>query len=411
MATGRKPRAAANDGEDRPRVAALLPVDRNGDVIPGGADWPMPAGRDMIDPNDGAFEDESDNDQAPESPADRVMTMLSESSDDPRAYVKVSRIMAAGKVGWCDDIPASEFEQGGMRMLRDKWGAGTYQIILYGTQPGTKRFTIRTRAIVELVPSNPGAVLAAPGATQNTELVAMMGQLLQAITEKPIVPAVDPMKQMTDMLSMMKLMKEATAPAVEKKSSIAEMVDAIKELKGVSTLINPEHESDNPLSMLKDMLPVIQAAIAAKQAPTVPPFPQLAPPLAIQQAQPLVTAHPENPPLSTQDTEAPDMDAIGLIKLQGNMAVLLAMAKGNVPTAVGAEYVADELPDEMIDVLGQENWWEMLSAMESRVIPFQPWFLAVRDAALLLFDQEDDHADTAQPSATDGAGKPGDNAG
>lgn len=395
MATRRQPRGGEvqtlGDMVDN-KVAALIPVNRAGEPIDDSENWQMPAGPQGEEPS-------LEGDDAPESPSDRIMTMLSDVSDDPRAYVKISRIISAGKVGWCDDVPAGEFEQGGMKLIRDRWGPGTYQVILYGNQPGTKRFTIRTRAMIDIVAAQGGpvAVLQNPG----QDMTGMMQQLLTAITaQKEAAP--DPMEQMTKMLTMMKLMKDATGDGGQsKQSNLSETLALIKELKGATKLFEGGDSDDSPFGMIKDMIPGILAAVQAKQAsaPVMQPLPQL--PAPIQQA-PAPIQQPQNAPVGVADNAGVNdmLNPFEMIKLRGNLSILVQLAAANAPIEEGAALVLDSLPDDFIDLMERDDWWSNLLMIAPPVTQFQPWFQAVRDMAISLLDDEPEESVNETATAT-----------
>lgn len=375
------------------RVAALLPVNNRGEIIDGADPWQMPAGP---APNDdqglsGEFEEE------PETPTDRVLAMLSDVSDDPRAYVKISRIVSPGKVGWCDDVQAAEFEAGGLKMIRDKWGAGDYQIVLYGQQPGTKRFVIRTRATVQIVGS-PLGLAPQSIAVESTQTSALLERTIAALNER--APPVDPMAQMMQMLTMMKLMREATGPVEAPKSQLSDTLALIKELKGATKLFEGGSEDGGMMGMVKDMLPAIAAMATQNKTPEpAPQVQRIAAPRAVQQA-------PEPEGLTDEQIAgAMNMSPMQILKLRGNLAILVAMAQAGATVEEGAEHLLDSLPDEMLPMLDEPQWWVALTAVAPDLRPHEEWAKAVHALSLEILDApEEPDEQPANQQSSDAAG-------
>lgn len=394
MVTPRKKPAlrAAPPPDDEPdEIVGLLPMNRNGEVITGRGAWQMPAGGMPGDADDPGAEFEVDD--QPETPADRIMAMLADVGDDPRAFVKVSRISNTGKIGWCEDVPVAEFELGGMTRIRDKWGAGNFQVILYGMQPGTKRFVIRTRAQIEIVPTAPGAP-SAPGQQAN-ELAPILEQLLQRLGTQ--AAPVSPDEQMMKMLTMMKLMREAMGETGQKSgSSMEDTLKLVRELKGATKLFekgSDEEKEDGPMGMLTKLLPGIMAAVAQKQA--APQAMSQAPqqPLALPAPQPQ-----EEAPLLAPGVEQM-MSPFEAIKLRGTLTTLLALAANNAAIPESAEYLLQNLPDQFMDMMETDDWWTALVGVAPAVAPHGVWFANVRAQAIAFLDEDEANAQDEQTAA------------
>lgn len=384
------------------RVAALIPVNARGETVNvEGEDWRMPAGPEADDP--GA---EHSSEMLIQSPADRVLSMLSDLGEqDERAYVKVSRVKKdeGGKLIWCKDYSVAAFEAGGYEMVRTHWGPGEYQVILYGTIPGTKRFTIRTRATVELGEQIAGAAPAPSAAPQSElgqlvqQLAANQQEMMRVLTERP-----NPMSQMTEMFTMMKLMREAMGEPSKPANGLGDIVNAIKQLREVNEEINPSREPESPMGMVTKMLPLIQAGLQQRQATPAPVAP-----VSIQQPRlphppgihaPPITITPPAPNL-TQETEA--MNLAEIVKQKGYLATLVQMGKDSMPEAEAAKFVYDNLSDDLIDALAKPEWWDLFKAIAPGDIePQKAWFTTVRDSALSMFDEPE--VDEAAPASDAG---------
>lgn len=375
---------AANSTARPGKVAAFIPVDANGTPTNADADdWRMQVGGENELSTD-VYQD----DEITQTPADRVISMLADVENDQRAYVKVSRVVAGSKVNWCDDYSAATFEAGGYKMIRDQWGPGEYQVLLYGTVPGTKKFTIRTRATVQIE-----APLIAPVAQQpQSELSQLVAQLaanqqamLEALTNKP---AVNPMESMKEMFTMMTMMRTAmgidTAP--KKENALGDIVAAMRELREVSEEFSPNGKPAGPMEMVKDMLPMIASAMQARQSPTSA---QTAPQVTSQPAVALpasVTASIHIPP-----AESEEMKLSEIMKQKGYLATLVQMGKDGRQTDEAAIFVADNLSDDLIDLMARDDWFDMFKAIAGDIEPQREWFHKVRDEALALFEVDSDN--------------------
>lgn len=375
-------------------------------IVPDNTVWQMPAGQTLanMQPVDEEYPAEFD-----QMPADRVLAMLADVTEagDARAYVKVSRIADSGMV-WCKDYSALQFEQGGYEMIRRQWGPGLYKVVLYGMVPGTKRFTIRTKAEVELAaPMHDDTASPVPAPASGLEaLVAQLAQGQQRLMEILSAPkeVVDPMAQMTQMLTMAKLMKDAFAPPpAPAGGGIKDIIESVQAIMDVKDMVSPPAVPETPMGMVSQMLPLLQTAMQQRQPAAAPP-PQPAP-----QLRPLVyppvamnpspgSAAPAVPTPSITHTVTPvllpptpgeEVNPLAIIKLRGQLATLFTMAREGKPTEDGAELLYEHLPDDFIVLLQQENWFDMLKAVASEDIePIKEWLTAARAGLFAIFEED-----------------------
>ena len=80
------------------------------------------------------------------------------------------------------------------------------------------------------------------------------------------------------------------------------------------------------------------------------------------------------------------MKAMEILKLRGQLNALLDMAKNNTAINDGAQYIYDNLPDDLVELLFMDNWFEALTVLAPDVVPLRAWFEQVRAAALPMFD-------------------------
>jgi len=340
-------------------------------------------------------EDNGDEfDEVEESATERVARMMRSVDGDDRAKLIVYRIKGPNKYGWCCEYSIHDFETGGYGMLRTQWGPGEYQIRLYATKPGSNYYGVRAKENITLeVMANepsPVAANAAPSGISSAleSMAANQKALLEALTARPA--PVDPMAQMMQMFSMMKLMREATGEVTQQKSSIHEIMSTIKELRAVSEEINPPPADDSLIGQLPKILDLVQTGMAQQRAPESVQFPTVGIP---------PTLYTENQTPQPQVTELaqPSQEADMTLQMKAYLAVLIAMAAKDSDTDSAAELVYEHAPDEIIDMLENPAWFEVLSTVEAKVKPHKAWFEKVA-AKVLSFIIEDNkaNADTSE---------------
>lgn len=354
----------------------------------------VPAG---VHPDDQALENypvQPPDETFEETATDRVAAMMSGvGADDERAEVKVYRVNQ-GQLEYCRGFKPEEFESGNFDMLRDRFGAGLYELRLYATNPANKKFTIRSKLRVTIaedrVDSSPGAQLG-NGMSQVLQTIAQgQQQMLEALVSIKQAPPKDSMEEMGKMLTMMATMREAMGmnqPQGREKSSIGEIVAAIRELRGAADEISPqsEKEPDGLMAVLPKMLELVskgqQSQQEAQQAVQFPPV-QL-PPSFQAPEQPQPAQQDQQPPL-TQD-EA-DMKVMTMIKLKSYLKTLVDMAIKLTPADLAAEFVYEKIPDDLIEIMALDNWFDLLAAVAPDVKEHREWLQKVRDKALAMFE-------------------------
>lgn len=380
------------------KVAAFLPVDNRGNPVEmeqGGEDWQMPVapGGALMAPHP----DDETEDETEQSPTDRIMLMMRGINDGDRAYMNCSRIDPGNQVIFCAKYSAADFEAGGLELIRDQWGPGQYQLILYGTKhrpDGSEHFGIRDRTTVRLA----APLLTAPKSNGQSDLAQMLGQLaesnrqlIEAVSKRP--EPVDQMTQMTAMLGMMKMMREAMGmdQAPKPTNSIKEIIESIQAITEVKDLINPPAVPETPMGMVTQMLPMITQAMQARQQqpqPAANPAPVLRPVAAAPAMAPV--SMPVQPVLAAPK-EGEEVNPVAMLALRGHLMSLVQMAKDGAEVQAGADLVYEHIPDDFIALMAQPNWFDMLKMIVSGDIePQRDWLTKARDTALAMFDQPDD---------------------
>lgn len=374
---------------NRAGAVGLVPIDAGGHVIEGAGALEMVDG----DPRDIEGEPPADDEQ---SSSDRVMELLGDVANDARAKVSIYRIMIGGKQAFCDELSPEEFEAGGVKLIRDRFGDGEFLVKVYGTIPGTNRFAIRARANIT-VDKQRAPVAPASGSTDALaeplrQLAENQARMLEAITNRPVA---DPMANMTQMLSMMTAMRAAMGldKPQEKRSTIGELADAMREMRDMKGLMEGEPADDSLTGMVKTVLPQI-ASMIGQQRQQPQSFHVIAPPPGIAIATaPTTDTQPQQPTIEGEDMGM--RETMAAIVLKGYLAALFVLAEKGGSVEVGAELIAEKLPDELLDLMELPTWFEMLLQIEPKAAAHQAWLTAARDRALVLLEEPEEPEDTA----------------
>ena len=351
----------------------------------------VPLGMHPDQPEMMAMEDEP----MEETAVDRIAAMLRVAGDSERADLKVYRIKE-GTLQFCASYKPESFENGDFEMIRKRFGPGEYEIRLYATDPATRRFGVKTRTRLSIAEDHqtqeaeagvPNAMAQMLGAIADGQR-----QMLDALVAMKQLPPKDPMEDMSKMLSMMSLMREAMGlnGGSQQKSSIGEIVDAIKELRAASEIIEDKQEEDSTMKMLPQVLELVKAGVISQpQQPQ--PMAAMIPPV---QLPPDMAAHIQP---QIQGTQAmPDHTSEAGAELRELLTRLCRMKDENKTVEEAAQFVYDYMPDEIVEIMFSSVWLMVLKAV-ANVDGYEDWLARVRPAAMALFEtQEDDAQDDTQ---------------
>ena len=363
----------------------------------------VPAG---IHPEDQALESYAiktmeEDEPIEETATDRVAAMMSGAGPDERAEVKVYRINS-GQLEYCAGYKPDEFESGNFDLLRDRFGAGVYELRLYATNPTSKKFAVRQKLRVTIVEEKSQTTTGGlgNGMSQVLQTIAQgQQQMLEALVSIKSAPAKDPMEEMTKMMSMMTMMREAMGlnqPQGREKSSIGEIVSAIRELRGAADEIAPpqDKEPDGLMSVLPKMLELVskgqQSQQEAAQAAHFPPVQLPASFQAPAQPEPQQAPQPQEQPATQEES---DMKMFTMIKLKSYLKSLIDLAVKKSTVEKGAEFVYEKIPDDLIEIMALDNWFDLLTFVAPDVKDHREWLQQVRDKALAMFEE----AEAEQP--------------
>lgn len=329
-------------------------------------------------------------DDVEETATDRLSVMLSGISSEGRAELKVYR-KSKGQLEYCATYQPAAFEDGNFDIIRAEFGPGEYELRLYATSPESGRFVVRNRIALNIA-AQLNAVNQAQQAPQlnglNQVLESMMRmqqETQRLLMERNNAPPVDPMAQMQTMLAMMASMKNVMGND-HPKSNIGEIMAAIREIKAVSAEITPEKQTDNdnPMEMFGSVMETIKA-VAGNPKPQPQQHPQpLQNPIQIPQ-----NLQAENTPQNLNEESDENMNPMVKMILIGYMSKLIKLAEQNADPQLGADFVVEKIPDEIIGLMELDNWFELLSEAVPKTAPHKDWLTKARDLALAELNSEE----------------------
>jgi hypothetical protein len=297
-----------------------------------------------------------------------------------RMKVKVYRKVPGGTgLEWCTDYTVAEWEEGDVARVRQEWGPGNYELRV--VSQGKRGILLRDHFRIAQV-TRPEPLPAPAPVAQSSELadvVRMLAEgqqrILEAVSQRP-----DPAAQLQSTLGLMVAMREAMGlntppppppPAADPGAMLGQLVGAIRTLREVSAEVAPpEPDTSNPLAMLPQVLDLVKTGMSRGQNPAeMPPV------------QPLTI------PSSLADSE-PQGEPVGILVLRGQLSKLIEMAKANADPAKGGEFVADNLPEEMLPHLTLPNYFDILATFHGGVKAHREWFDKARDHAVRLLAED-----------------------
>lgn len=340
--------------------------------------WRMVAGQ----PTPPSDETEDLEDEPEMSPADRVAEMLRHGNGEDRAVVKLYRISANKGEEFCSEYQPEEFEKIGLDGVREQWGHGQFAVRLYGTAPGSKKFARRASIIINIAEIKTSAL--AP--QQNNDLARVFESIqknqemmLKALTEKPA--PVDPMANMMQMMQMMTMMREAMGMNAQpqQKSSISELVDAMREMKAAKSLFEggDDEDKDSLTAMLPQVLDVIKTGMNRQPEPIPPntPFPPVYIPDSIKSS-------PVQQPETTGENEM--INPLVIARLMKDKAVIEKAIAEKAASIDVANWIVDKASNELVQVLTDEQWFETLKAVVPDCVTHEVWLKETREHVIKM---------------------------
>lgn len=345
---------------------------------------------------------------------EKMQALLADTPAD-KVRIKLYRVPKPGAIDrrflWCQDYTPDEFADSDLEGIRAKWGPGDYQLRLIGSRGVVKAQTVSIAA-----PSTPAASTGQP--SEIAQAIAMLAEnqarMLEALTHRP-----DPQASMRETLTLMTLMRDAmgintqnaapAAAAPNPMEMMREVFSMVREAKSAAKELASEEGGEpaptDPLAMLPKLLDLVGGAM--KQGAAQPA--QMLPPLQIPQTvaaapMPSVNTDPsiQNNLVSSPQTQSQPVKQMTAeqIMIMGNIDTLCRMADAGIDPQKGGEYIADNLPDDLLDHLEHPQWFELVSGIFPQLKPREQWIRAAKEHAdkLLAADGADDDQQSGAPS-------------
>lgn len=331
----------------------------------------------------------NDEELPDETAEDRVYTMLESMSENGKSEIKVYKKGENGALGYCKAYSAVAFEQGGFDMIRDNFGSGDFEMRLYGKHPVSQSYRMLQRQIVTIVPLMDNApITQQKSGVENSQMVSLLEKILER--QNVPQPQIDSMAQMTQMFGMMKLMREAMGEPSKPTNQLTETLAAIRLMRETAEEINPKNENTQPDTLMSAVGPILEIVRNSQQSKIQQPqLPSPEIPLSLQNTSPMTTE-------SIRQSAIPNEQAKQLEFFKSQMNMLLMMAETKQDAVTCAESLYSFLPDEVIELLHENNWLEMLIEMEPRCASHREWITSVKNHIIEMIAEDDADANTQQ---------------
>lgn len=364
------------------------------------------------------LEDETTEEPPPQMPEDRIAALLQDVGGDPRAQVRITRLNArTGEREFCGRLTPTEFENGDLDLIRETWGAGKYEIALYGTLASTGFSGKRGMTVVHIAESVRPSPAVNPAQRGEGDMALVLKAIMEGQQQQTAAlmamankPAPDMMATMMGALPMIIQLKELFGAG--KATPMVETLEALKMLREHAGELSGEGGGRSDLAEMvsvgKPLLEMVQSVLAQRvqQAPphiayapvTVPP--RLANPAPLPRGvEPVADARKPSPfvnttPAATGEPES-DVKLAEQIRFKVLLSKVSALAAAHTPEKPTIEEAAhllyDKLPDDFLDLLQDDDLW--LPSLELMLQPFgaehlltthAEWLVMVREAVVAL---------------------------
>lgn len=292
-------------------------------------------------------------------------------------------------------------------LLQGSYGAGTYRLKMYGTNPQSGAYAMLVNRILEIGPAPAWKKAEAPPATLNGvpihvnggggDIAHAIAQMLQPLfaqfanAPKPPTRA-EMLAEMQTMAAILKGDAPAARDPIAELAKLAPIIAMLGGAKAAGVEGAALDDESGPYAVLmkgiEALSPAVQQWLASQGKGAVPAAPQ-----KLLNA-PAVQGSGEAPNEATP-TEEEQMNLF----LQGQMTLLLMAAKSDGNPELYAAMIYEQAPDSVITMLESATWFEELCKIAPDFATVKPWCEKVR--ALVL---EDLKAERAEDAATAGNG-------
>lgn len=333
------------------------------------------------------------DDTEDDSPDDAVMALLQLGDGSSDSIVYIYRQSPGQDEEFCAKVPAGQFAAESYDLIRSRFGAGKYKIVLMGKKPGGRNHVrLKSQYISIAVDARPNGDVSSvakssdPVQLQTLELLARIADRLAA-PPPPAPPATDQLQSLTmavGLVTQIASVFKTTQP--DPMAQIEKMVGYMDGIKKLRNAVDPDPVPDDPMTLaLQGILPMIASGMQQRQAPS------------FQQPIPMVQAPPQVPPAAfAQPAPAPVLAPVNSatedVAAMRDFAInwLVKQAAQNAPVETVAAAVEQYAPDDVFQAITVDNWRETVYLIAPALQPHDGYLSRVRDALLAMLSDQDD---------------------
>jgi hypothetical protein len=320
-----------------------------------------------------------------QSAEDRIAAILAEvGQGDAQGLVSIWKLNdQTKKLEFVDRRGTDDFEESGLPYLAKAFGAGEYELKIYGPD---KRLHSRLRVNIAKVAAAVAANNPVAGNSDVSALVKVMAdgfqQLGQLIAQSR--PPVETRAQMLQELVQMKQVFGGESKGADPMAMFTQMLTLAKQLQ-------PRDVSDGPglfVDLADRFLPVVMEAVKGHQA-------------APGAAPPAIAAPNPNPQQPQRQQLTPEQEGAQKMSFQLRMQLgfLCMQAARDLDPAPYAALIVDQVsPDVLNQLVNDPNWLDALAKFHADVRKHPEWFEELRQLVI-----EEMRPDEDLPSGTEGA--------
>jgi len=337
----------------------------------------------------------TDNELAEEAEESALDGLLSEFQGAENVSVNVYRQGDGKNMSFLFKTTPEEMTGGDiMERCRDKFGTGDYRMhVRQGRRiVANKPYSVEApKEPAEIIaPQNNNSDIIALIQSQNTQMATLFQSTMQAMAEAikgshAAQPAVDPVAMQQSMIQGIAAMKQIADGDKKEPGAVEMLVKGIELAKDLA----PKTGETNTMDILSkglDMFPMLAKA-GEVRGHTNPPvgIPPHNPVQSLKAPEPEY-AKPNTPRTGeTEQPQQPDENEMFLAQAKANLAFLCNQAQNNRDPELYAELILDQMgAEKVLEFIGHENALDQLTKLEPMVGVYKGWFLALRDAILVL---------------------------
>lgn len=309
---------------------------------------------------------------AEEDIGDRLRAALAEVPGDHVRVALYRREARTRDLQWCVDYTPAQAETGIFELIREEWGAGTYELRAIGARGLITRLqlNIAEKRGAAVAPASP---VSDALATALQSIAQTQAEILRALSQRQENPApsmIETLRLAKEFLTPAPAVAQPVAPA-DPLSSITQMAAAMRAMRELSSEINPPADPDNPMSLAAPLIDMIRGVVSNRQS-----VPETMPTMALPESM-------QNAPQQVEETET--VNPIQKMALQGAIARLCQMADAKADPVDGGRFIHSIIPDEMIGYMQLPNWFDIMCNIAPDLATRREWIEAAKVEADRLF--------------------------